>query len=55
MTVHGIMKVWYDTHGDYDSEVLDPLYKDREEAVRAKAIMQVKEGERLQLVHFHVV
>ena len=54
MTVHGIMKVWYDTHGDY-GEVLDPLYKDREEAVRMKALMQEKEGERLQLVHFHVV
>lgn len=49
------MKVWFDDHGDYDSEVLDPLYKDREEAVRMKALTKTKEGERLQLVHFHVV
>ena len=49
------MKVWSDPHGDFDSEVLDPLYKDREEAVRMKALMQEKEGERLQLVHFHFV
>ena len=55
MTVHGIMKVWFDDHGDYDSEVLDSLYKDREEAVRMRAATGTKEGERLELVHFHVV
>ena len=55
MTVHGIMKMWFDDNGDYNSQVLDPLYKDREEAVRVKAAIETKDGERLQLVHFHVV
>lgn len=55
MTVHGLMKIWSDEHGDFDHEILDPLYKDREEAVRAKAGQKVKPGERFELVHFHVV
>lgn len=55
MTIHGIKKIWSDEHGDFDSEILDSLYKDRDEAVRMKALTEVKEGERLQLVHFHVV
>lgn len=55
MQVHGIMKIWSDEHGDFDHEILDPLYQNREEAVRAKAGTKVKDGERLELVHFHVV
>ncbi len=55
MQVHGIMKIWSDEHGDFDSEILDPLYRSREEAVSAKAKQEVKDGERLELVHFHVV
>lgn len=55
MTVHGLMKIWSDEHGDFDHDILDPLYKDREEAVRAKAGQKVKPGERFELVHFHVV
>lgn len=55
MQVHGIMKIWSDEHGDFDYEILDPLYRDREEAVRVKAGTKVKAGERLELVHFHVV
>lgn len=55
MQVHGIMKIWSDEHGDFDSLILDPLYRDREEAVRAKAETHVSDGERLELVHFHVV
>ena len=55
MIVHGLKKIWSDAHGDFDSEILDPLYRDREEAVRMKAVTEVKEGERLELVHFHVV
>lgn len=46
MTVHGIMKVWFDDHVDYDSEVLDPLYKDREEAAMMKAVTETKTGQR---------
>lgn len=53
--VHGLMHIWSDEHGDFDNEILDPLYKDREEAVRAKAEQIEKPGERFELVHFHVV
>ena len=49
------MKIWSDEHGDFDHEILDPLYKDREEASRVKAETHVSDGEHLELVHFHVV
>jgi len=55
MQVHGIMIIRSDEHGDFDREILDPLYRSREEAVRAKAEQKVEDGERLELVHFHVV
>lgn len=53
--VHGLMHIWSDEHGDFDNEILDPLYIDRKEAVRAKAEQIEKPGERFELVHFHVV
>lgn len=55
MTVHGIMKVWFDPHGDFDSKVLDPLYLKKEDAIKAKNEEYVWPGTRLELVHFHVV
>lgn len=55
MQVHGLMKIWSDEHGDFDHEILDPLFKSREEALEAKAGQKAKPGERFELVHFHVV
>lgn len=55
MKVHGIMKIWSDIDGDFDSEILNPLYMDREEAKKVRETTKVGAGERLELVQFDVV
>lgn len=55
MTVHGIMEIHFDEHGDYDAHVRDPLYLRREDAIAEMKVTKTQPGVRLELVHFHVV
>lgn len=55
MKVYGLMQVFFDEHGDFDSEVYSPLYRDKDMAKATMAMQKKEEGSRWQLVTFDVI